>query len=224
MGGYVAAGCLVLVDGWNHFIAAQTCYGYALATKFPIDRLARHLASETGELAVSDAVVVMAIPDRNQPGEEPDFWAWRNRLKKLHNFGVNHAKARFSYHDLKCSGCGTTLDRAVTCKACARLTPLAGRRKEKGADTRLAALALNGAWEQAYSTLIVLSQDSDFGPVIEQVKQVHQRQNRRYALYSAYPVCDEGHEHRKVPGTNALPLTKDVYAKLAEQPYANPLG
>ena len=218
----MAAGCLVLVDGWNHFLRAQTCYGYALATRFPIDRLARHLASEAGEDVVTGVVVVMAIPDRNQPGEEPEFRAWRNRLKKLHNFGVDHAKARFSYHDLKC-GCGESLDRAVQCPACGRSTRLAGRRKEKGADTRLAALALNGAWEGSYSTLIVLSQDSDFGPVMDQVKQVHLIHRRRYALYSAFPVCDERHDHRKVPGTNAFPLTEDVYAKLAEQPYANPL-
>jgi|SRR5271165_300149 len=219
----MAAGCLVLVDGWNHFLRAQECYGYTLATKFPIDRLARYVATEAGEDVVTGVVVVMAIPDRNQPGEEPEFHAWRRRLNKLHNFGVEHAKARFSYHDLQCAHCGATMDRTIECRTCTRSTRLVGRRKEKGADTMLAALALNGAWEESYSTLVVLSQDSDFGPVMDQVKQVHLRQHRRYTLYSAFPVCDKGHDHRKVPGTKAFPLTEDVYAKLAEQPYAKPL-
>ncbi|MBE1536713.1 NYN domain-containing protein [Actinomadura algeriensis] len=216
----MALGSLVLVDGWNHFLAVQRCFGYATASSFPLDRLARHLSAEAGAGDVDDVVVVMALPNRNHPGELPEFHAWRRRLNKLRNFGVRHEKARFSYHELACAGCRTTLDRQVACPSCGRSNPVAGRRKEKGADIRLATLALDGAWRQDYTALIVLSQDSDFGPMIRQVKEIHQRQGRRYALYSSFPVCTRPeHEHRKIPGTRDLPLDADVYKALAEKPF-----
>jgi NYN domain-containing protein len=218
----VESGCLVLVDGWNHFIAARRCLGYTAANKFPLDRLAGRLAAEVGEDSVNDAVVVMALPDRNQQGEQQEFEIWRRRLNKLRNFGVRHERARFSYHDLICVGCRGTLSRHIVCPACGVSNPLAGRRKEKGADIKLATLALNGAWRQEYAALIVLSQDSDFGPMIQQVKEVHRQQGRHYALYSAFPVCTKSdHEHRGVPGARPLPIGADVYAALINQPYAD---
>jgi hypothetical protein len=218
----VAAGALVLVDGWNHFLSVNRCFGYAAASAFPIDRLSGHLAAETGVADISDVVVVMAIPDRNQPGERADFETWRRRLNKLRNFGVRHERARFSYRDLTCVSCRETLSRDVTCPSCGKSNPQPGRRKEKGADTRLAALAINGAWRQDYSALILLSQDSDFAPVIRDVKEIHRQQGRTYALYSAYPVCTkDDHHHWAVPGTKKLPMNADVYAKLASQRFTD---
>jgi uncharacterized LabA/DUF88 family protein len=218
----VASGCLILIDGWNHFLAARRCLGYTAANKFPVDRLARYLAAEVGAESVNDAVVIMALPDRNQPGEQQDFEVWRRRLMKLRNFGVRHERARFSYHDLICNGCEGTLSRHIVCPTCGVSNPVAGRRKEKGADIKLATIALNGAWRQEYAELIILSQDSDFGPMIKQVKEVHRRQGRHYALYSAFPVCQKrNHEHRGIPGTQPLHLGPDIFAALLKQPYAD---
>lgn len=224
----MGSGCLVLVDGWNHFLAARRCHGYTAANKFPLDRLARHVAAGVGVDSVNDAVVVMALPDRNRQGEQQEFDIWRGRLNKLRNFGVRHDRARFSYHDLICAGCRCTLSRDVVCPECGTLNPVPGRRKEKGADIKLAALAMNGAWQQEYEALIVFSQDSDFGPMIQHVKDIHLGQGRRYALYSAFPTCAQpDHEHRAVPGTRPLLLDRDIYLALANQPYADcraPLG
>jgi uncharacterized LabA/DUF88 family protein len=218
----VASGCLVLIDGWNHFLATRRCLGYTAANKFPLDRLARYLAAEVGAECVNDAVVVMALPDRNKPGEQQDFEVWRRRLMKLRNFGVRHERARFSYHDLTCVACQGTLSRQVACPTCGIQNAVAGRRKEKGADIKLAVLAMNGAWQQEYAKLIILSQDSDFGPMIKQVKDVHRQQGRHYALYSAFPVCQKrDHEHRGIPGTRQLYLGPDTYATLLNQPYAD---
>lgn len=218
----MAAGCLILVDGWNHFIAAKRCLGYTAANKFPLDRLARHLAVTACTGSVTDAVVVMALPDRNRPDEQPEFNLWRGRLNKLRNFGVRHERARFSYHDLTCMGCQNRLSRLIVCPECGVENPMAGRRKEKGADVKLTTLAVNGAWRQDYSALIVLSQDSDFGPMIQQVKEIHKQQGRYYALYSAFPVCENpDHEHRAVPGTRPLRLDADIYLALGNQPYAD---
>jgi NYN domain len=217
----MASGCLVLVDGWNHFLQAQTCFGYEVAVKFPIDRLATHVAEATGEDILTDVVVVMAIPDRNQPGEEPEFWAWRKKLNKLANHGVRHEKARFSYHDLPCAGCGTLLDRKVTCPHCHQQNPLAGRRKEKGADVMLSTLALNAAWRQDHSSLVIFAQDSDYGPMARQVTAVYAQQGRQCQLYSAFPKCDNPkHDHRGVPGTQWLPIDEKNYARLIALPSA----
>jgi hypothetical protein len=184
--------------------------------------LARYLAAEVGAESVNDAVVIMALPDRNQPGEQQDFEVWRRRLMKLRNFGVRHERARFSYRDLICNGCESTLGRHIVCPVCGVSNPVAGRRKEKGADIKLATIALNGAWRQEYAELIILSQDSDFGPMITQVKEVHRRQGRHYALYSAFPVCQKrDHEHRGIPGTQPLHLGPDTFAALLKQPYAD---
>lgn len=214
----MASGCLVLVDGWNHYLTAKACFGYSAARKFPIDRLASHVAAEAGEEALVDVVVVMALPDQKQPGEEPEFLTWRKRLRGLHNSGVRHVSAKFRYSDMSCAGCGSPLDRKVVCPHCEHVNPLAGRRKEKGADIKLATLALNGAWRQDYSTLVILSQDSDFGPLVNQVKEVHLQQGRRYAIYSAFPVCDSSvHDHRGMPGTRPIRLTAETYAACADR-------
>lgn len=210
----MTSGCLVLVDGWNHYLAVKACFGPNVARNFPIDRLAAHVAAEAGEGLLTDVVVVMALPDQKQPGEEPEFLMWRKRLRGLHNSGVRHVSAKFRYSNMSCAGCGSPLERKVACPNCQRVNPLAGRRKEKGADIKLAALALNGAWRQDYSALVLLSQDSDFGPLVNQVKEVHLQQGRRYALYSAFPVCDRSaHEHRAVPGTRPIRLDAGTYGR-----------
>ncbi|TDT42783.1 NYN domain-containing protein [Streptomyces sp. BK208] len=221
----MGSGCLVLVDGWNHYVAALRCFGYGPAAKFPLDRLARYAAAETGADSVNDAAVVMALPDRNHPGEAPEFHTWRKRLRKLSNYGVRHERARFSYQALACAQCSTSLDRSVTCGNCGTSNTMAGRRKEKGADIRLASLALRGAWQQDYASLIILSQDSDFGPMVQEVKKVHQSQGRRYALYSAFPTCTRAdHEHRPIPGTKELRLDPGVYAALIDRPSIHVTG
>jgi NYN domain len=219
----MASGCLVLVDGWNHFLQAQSCFGYEVAVKFPLDRLASHVATVVGEDTVIDVAVVMAIPDRNQPGEEPEFWAWRKKLNKLSNYGVRYERAKFAYHDMHCAGCGNPLDRKVTCPHCERENPLPGRRKEKGADVKLATLALNAAWRQDHSSLVILAQDADYGPLARQVKVVYAQQDRRCTMYSAFPKCGAAtHAHRGVPDTQWLPIDEEDYAKLIALPYANP--
>lgn len=219
----MTSGSLVLVDGWNHYLAVQQCFGYAAAVLFPIDRLAAHLTAQTEAEKVADAAVVMAIPRRDKPAEEADYWAWRKRLNKLKNHGVQHESARFKDQTLTCSGCEQTLSRAMVCGACGKTNRLAGRRKEKGADIKLAALALDGAWLQSYSTLILLSQDEDFGPLIRKIKEVHRRQGRRYDLYSAYPVCSRpGHNHRPVPSAKPLEITAEDYSALAARPLQDP--
>ncbi|GAA4966075.1 NYN domain-containing protein [Actinoplanes utahensis] len=213
----MARGCLVLVDGWNHYLSTSSCLGFDLARTFPIDRLAAHLAPRTGEETLVDVAVVMALPNRNEPGELPEFMTWRKRLRGLHNAGVRHEHAKFRYSDMSCGGCGSPVDRKVVCPHCEHVNPIAGRRKEKGADIKLAALALNGAWRQDYSTLVILSQDADFGPLVRQLAEVHLEQGRRYALYSAFPVCDRPHPHRAVPGTRSIPLDAATYAACARR-------
>lgn len=191
--------------------------------KFPVDRLAWHVCAETGESALTRAVVVMAIPNRNQPGEEPEFWAWRKRLNKLRNYGVEHEReqAKFSYHETRCESCGESVERKIKCASCGYLNSVAGRRTEKGADVSLAALALNGAWKQEYSTLVILSKDSDFGPLVRQLKEVHAGQGRTYNFFSAYPTCgNPAHSHFGVPGMKQLQIDQATYASLIAQPFA----
>ncbi len=213
------AGTLVLVDGWNHFLAAKKCFGYDLARKFPIDRLAPHLAEAAGAGPVNDVIVVMALPDRNRPEEVADFHAWRRKFKKLRNYGVNHDKARFSYLGFDCVQCHSPLSRGAKCPSCGAENQVLSRRREKGADVQLAVRAMDGAWAKKYSALIVLSQDSDFGPMINRIKEIHRDQRRAYRLFSAFPVCGMGHDHRGVPGTRQLLISETAYTTLAASPY-----
>lgn len=219
----MASGCLVLVDGWNHFLRTEACFGYKAAVKFPVDRLATYVATAAGEDTVSDVAVVMAIPERDEPGEEPAYWAWRRRLNKLANHGVRHERAKFRYHNLTCACCGAELEWKITCPNCQHENPLAGRRKEKGADVKLATMALDAAWRQTHSSLVILAQDADYGPMARQIKAVYQQQGRQCQLYSAFPKCDDSaHDHRGVPGTDWLPIDAENYAKLIALPFADP--
>jgi hypothetical protein len=215
----VASGCLVLLDGWNHVVAARQCFGREVANSFPIDRLAWHVASLAGEQALSGVVVFMAIPEREPSSEIPEHYAWRKRHRKLQNAGVQRPKnVRFSYHDLRCPDCRQPLDRMVKCE-CGKETWLPGWRTEKGADVGLAALAVRGALQQDYSSIVIFSQDSDFRPLVDQLREIHLAQGRQYKLYSAFPDCgDPSHQHWGVPGTRQLSLDKATYMALAAQP------
>lgn len=219
----MTSGCLVLVDGWNHFLRTQTCFGYEVAVKFPVDRLAAHVAKAVGEEVVTDAAVIMALPARNRPEEEADYWGWRKKLNKLNNYGVRHVAARFSYHDpWSCAGCGNPLERKVTCPVCQRENPFPGRRTEKGADVMLATMALNSAWRQDHSSLVIFAQDADYGPLARQVKSIYRQQGRQCELYSAFPKCEATHNHRGVPDTTWLPIEEETYAGLIALPFARP--
>lgn len=219
----MASGCLVLVDGWNHFLAAQKCFGREVARKFPVDRLAWHVAAAVGEEALAGVVVFMAIPDQQQPGEAAEFYAWRKRHRKLQNYGVERLKSvRFSYRDMFCSECETPLARTVKCPECGTQNHMAGRKEEKGADVGLATQALDGAWRQQYSSLVIFSQDSDYRPLIDQLREIHLAQGRHYHLYSAFPDCGaRGHTHWGVPGMRKLPLDAATYAALAARPFTH---
>ncbi|MGO9782197.1 MAG: NYN domain-containing protein [Streptosporangiaceae bacterium] len=212
--------CLVLVDGWNHYLAAQRCFGTEMARKFPVDRLAWHAAAAAGEETLADVIVLMALPEPEQQGDTAEGHAWRRKCRKLSNYGVQRPKnVRFSYHDTMCAGGGHPLPRTFKCPECGTLNHMTGRRKEKGADVKLATLAVNGAWTREYSSLVIFSQDTDFGPLISQLREIHLAQGRRYNLYSAYPDCGgAAHAHRGVPGSRPLPLAADTYAELAAQP------
>jgi NYN domain len=216
----VASGCLVLVDGWNHFLAAQKCFGRDAARKFPVDRLAWHAAAQAGEETLVGVVVFMAIPDQRQPGELAEYHAWRKRHRKLQNFGVQRPRSvRFTYHDLFCPSCKQPLDRAVKCPECGARSQLSGWKEEKGADVGLAARAVHGAWNQEYSSLVIFSQDSDYRPLTDQLREIHLAQGREYRLFSAFPDCGGGHAHWGVPGTKQLPLDAITYADLAARPF-----
>lgn len=217
----MASGCLVLVDGWNHYLNARRCFGIQTANKFPVDRLAWHVATAAEEETLAGVFVLMAIPDGRQPGENGEYYAWRKKHRKLHDFGVQRPRnVRFSYRDIFCSECEKPLARTITCPDCGTLNHMVGRRKEKGADVKLATLAVDGAWCQDYSSLVIFSQDSDFGPLIDQLRKIHLAQGRRYNLYSAYPDCGgTAHEHWGVPGTRRLPLDARTYAEIAGRPY-----
>jgi hypothetical protein len=220
----MASGCLVLVDGWNHFLRTRDCFGNEVAVRFPVDRLAARVAAVIGEDTVTDVAVVMALPDRNRPEEESDFWAWRRKLNKLANYGVRHEKAKFSYNDLACANCGSSLKRTVTCPNCQKENPLPGRRKEKGADVMLATLALNGAWRQDHSSLVVFAQDADYGPMARQITAIYQEQGRlKCQVYSAFPKCSNAaHDHRGVPNTRWMPIDAETYSELGALPFADP--
>jgi hypothetical protein len=216
-------GCLVLVDGWNHFLAAQKCFGREVARKFPVDRLAWHVAAAAGEEMLVGVVVFMAIPDKRHRGEVAEYYAWRKSHRRLQNYGVQRPKnVHFSYHELSCSGCESPLPPTVKCPECGTQNPMAGWKKEKGADVGLAMVAVHGAWQQEYSSLVILSQDSDFRPLIDELREIHLIQGRHYNLYSAFPDCGStSHPHLGVPGTRKLPLDPATYAALVAQPFTH---
>jgi hypothetical protein len=220
----VTLGCLMLVDGWNHYLQAERCFGKSNARSFPIDRLASELADTAGVGPISRVVVVMALPDSQRPEEASEAHAWRKKLRTLRNFDVHHQRARFSYHGTKCPTCRTQLSRTIVCLACGEKAHVANRRREKGADVEIALQAVNSAWNQEYSSLLLLSQDSDFGPMVRHVKEIHQTQQRFYNLYSAFPVCDStDHEHRGVPGMRRLEISAETYSSIIDRPRRSPI-
>ena len=83
--------------------------------------------------------------------------------------------------------------------------------QEKGVDVSLALDLVQATYEQRYDAVIIVSQDSDFGPAVRLSKAIAQSQNRMLSYESSFPVGPGSVSRRGVPGTRWFPIDQATY-------------
>lgn len=82
---------------------------------------------------------------------------------------------------------------------------------EKGVDVSLAIDLIHETHERSFDVAIIVSQDSDFVPAVDLVKDIAGKQGRSVHLESAYPVLTDRRENRGINGTTWTPIDKAMY-------------
>ena len=72
--------------------------------------------------------------------------------------------------------------------------------QEKGVDVSLDLDLVSATYDQTYDAVIIVSQDSDFGPAVGLAKRIAVSQNRRLQFESAFPFHQGRVSRRGVPG------------------------
>ena len=83
--------------------------------------------------------------------------------------------------------------------------------QEKGVDVTLALDLVQATYERTYETVVIVSQDSDFGPAVRLSKEIAKSQGRTLTFYSAFPFERGKVSHRGVPGTIWRHIDKATY-------------
>ena len=89
--------------------------------------------------------------------------------------------------------------------------------QEKGVDVSLALDLVVAAYERRFDVAIIVSQDSDFGPAVQQAKRIAQSQGRFRIFESAFPVGPGSLSRRGIDGTKWLPIEKATYDACLDQ-------
>ena len=82
---------------------------------------------------------------------------------------------------------------------------------EKGVDVSLAVDLVHATHERSFDVAIIVSQDSDFVPAINRVKDIAGKQGRTVILESAFPSSNKRRENRGINGTKWTPISKALY-------------
>ena len=83
--------------------------------------------------------------------------------------------------------------------------------QEKGVDVSLALDLVVAAYERRFDVAIIVSQDSDFGPAVQQAKRIAESQGRFLIFESAFPVGPGSSSRRGIDGTKWIPIDKAIY-------------
>ena len=83
--------------------------------------------------------------------------------------------------------------------------------QEKGVDVSLALDLVSATYDQTYDAVIIVSQDSDFGPAVELAKRIAQSQGRQLTFESAFPYARGKVARRGVPGTTWVRIDQAAY-------------
>lgn len=85
------------------------------------------------------------------------------------------------------------------------------RGQEKGVDVSLALDLIQATYEQRYETVVIVSQDSDFGPAVRLSKTIANSQGRTPTFCSAFPNERGKVSRRGIPGTTWFHIGKETY-------------
>lgn len=178
----------VFVDGQNLFRLALDSWGKPRTSE------TFRYSWPSYDVVKLAAALVRCVPNRTlteirfytgvPSGRSNQRWIkfWRNKLVKLRHQGVHTFRG--------------IVDRYGN---------------EKGVDVCLAIDLVHAAHEQSFDVAIIVSQDSDFEPAVDLVKEVAGTQGRKVIIESAFPAMKEPRRNRGINGTKWGPIDKSMY-------------
>lgn len=182
---------IVLIDGQNLYHLAklawfQTTGGFPSPYAWPsydVEKLALALTSRVTGRVLSEIRFYTGVPNPSA-GPSQRFWHgfWTNKLRSMRNQGI------YVYRGNVNSG-----------------------GQEKGVDVSLALDLVQATYEQRFDVVIIVSQDSDFGPAVRLSKEIAQTQNRNLIFESCFPYGPASTPRRGVPGTVWYQIDQATY-------------
>ena len=185
-GRFFAMRTLVLFDGQNLFRSAKDAWGPGLPYSWPsydVEKVAQHLASLRPGRILEHIWFYTGVYSEVQDYDK--HWFWTNKLDSLENRGAYVYRGRVR-------GVGEA-------------------KQEKGVDVSLAIDLVQATHDKQYEVVIIVSQDSDYGPAVKLAKLIAKGQGRQLVFESAFPVGPGKKYNRAVPGTNKLEIHKADY-------------
>ena len=178
---------LVFFDGQHLFHSAKGAWGpshpYNWAS-YDVEKLGQHLVSLKPGRTLEQIRFYTGV--YSEPQDYQMHWFWANKLDHLGTQGI------YVYRG--------------------RVRGSAGEPKqEKGVDVSLAIDLVQATHEKKYDVVIIVSQDSDFGPAVSLAKLIAKGQGRQLTFESAFPIGSGTKYKRGVPGTDALVIDKASY-------------
>ena len=174
---------IVLVDGQNLFHLAREAWGPGNAYDWPSYDIDK-LAKALVPIVGGQTLQETRFYTGVPHQTTNPFWNgfWRNKLRHMQEQGIVVFRGRIN------SG-----------------------GQEKGVDVSLALDLVQATYEQAYDAVVIVSQDSDFGPAVRLSKRIANAQGRTLTFCSAFPYETGKASHRGIPGTVWVHISKATY-------------
>lgn len=182
---------IVLIDGQNLFHLAKMAWGgsdsdsshpYSYPS-YDIQKLAAVLVAGAPDRVLHQIRFYTGVPNPSLGARERRWHGfWTNKLRALKSRGIYVYRGRIGQGG-----------------------------QEKGVDVSLAIDLVRATYERSYDTVIVVSQDGDFGPAIRLAKSIARQQGRRLAFESAFPYGPGSESDRGVPGTKWTRIDRATY-------------
>lgn len=200
----------VFFDGQNVFYGAKQAFGYAEPNYDPVA-----LAIELVSLRPNAQLIRLYFYTGIHSYRKDPKWNvfWNNKLRAIRREGdirlgrgntITYSRPLIYHDEVARDNAGNVV--LNSSDGTAKVVP---KGREKGIDLRLGLDVVRLANTRDYDVAMVVSQDTDYTEVVEEVEFISTQQKRRIAVVSASPRNAKG--KFGIPFTAGIEITKVIY-------------